>query len=493
MSFNTWCIKALFILRRFRMAKINVPLKRSTSAGVTAEGAPAKKTNALQRLKRLVMSCLLWEDEFYVDGEDIGQQIVKAVKDVKPEEAMNVAIEARTAGNLRHAPLLIASAMEVSPKHHEFVSRTLQGIIQRVDELTEFLAVLTKVSGKPAKKMSFQVKKGLGNAFKKFNEYALAKYNRDGAFKLRDVLFLTHPKPKDKDQDKLWKKLIGGFCSSCWKPIDVSDKAKKEGIKPCKCANKEEAKLAIPDTWEVELSAGKDKGTTFTRLLKEEKLGALALLRNLRNMQQAGVEDKLIRTAIKGMDGRRVLPFRYIAAARYAPNLEDVLEEAMFKSISALPKLKGSTIVLVDVSGSMDAVMSAKSDMHRVDAACGLAMICREICEEAKIFSFSNQTIQIAPRHGFALKEAILKSQGHGGTDLGLAVREANRIGFDRLIVITDEQSQTAVGNPKDAVGYMINVASNRNGVGYGGNWVHIDGFSESIISYISAFETIED
>lgn len=467
------------------MAKINVPLSRSVRK-YTAEGAPAVKINALQQLRRLVMSCMLWEDEFYVDGKKISEQIVEAVEKVKPEQAMEIAIEARSKMNLRHAPLLIVKAMASSKKHRHLVAETLSKVIQRTDELTEMLAIYWK-DGKC--KIANQMKKGLAKAFTKFDEYSLAKYNRDGAIKLRDVLFLSHAKPKDAEQDKVWKKLIGGFCGKCWKPISVS---KKSLDKPCKCKVKEEAKLEIPDTWEVELSAGKDKKEVFTRLIQEKKLKSLALLRNLRNMQQAGVENKLVRSAIKEMDTRRILPFRYIAAARYAPTLEDVLEEAMFKGSADLPRLKGTTVVLVDVSGSMDEAMSSKSDMHRVDAACGLAMICREICEEVKIFSFSNQTVAIPPRRGFALKEAILKSQGHGGTDLGSAVTHANTIGFDRLIVITDEQSQSRVPEPKGGVGYMINVASNQNGVGYGGNWVHLDGFSESIIGYISEYETVE-
>ena len=263
-------------------------------------------------------------------------------------------------------------------------------------------------------------------------------------------------------------------------------------MKACKCKNQKEAKLETPDTWEVELSAGKDKGKVFRRLIEEDKLGALALLRNLRNMHQANVPNNLIRDAIKNMDTKRILPFRFIAAARYAPSLEDVLEEAMFKNTSELPTLKGKTVVLVDVSGSMNSSMSAKSDMLRIDAACGLAMVCREICEEAKIYSFSNQIVSVAPRRGFALKEAIFSSQMHGGTDLGSAINYLNsNVMYDRIIVITDEQSHTHVNGPKGAVGYMINVSCEKNGIGYG-KWVHLDGFSESIIRFISEYESVE-
>jgi hypothetical protein len=78
-------------------------------------------------------------------------------------------------------------------------------------------------------------------------------------------------------------------------------------------------KLTTPDTWEVELSASGDKLASWTRLLAEDKLGALALLRNLRNMMEAGVDDAAIRKALTALKPERVLPFRFIAAARYAP------------------------------------------------------------------------------------------------------------------------------------------------------------------------------
>jgi hypothetical protein len=58
----------------------------------------------------------------------------------------------------------------------------------------------------------------------------------------------------------------------------------------------------------------------------------------------------------------------------------------------------------------------------------------------------------------------------------------------DRLIVITDEQSHDRVPVPKHGRGYVVNVASYRNGVGYGA-WTHIDGWSEAIIEYIRSVE----
>jgi hypothetical protein len=300
-----------------------------------------------------------------------------------------------------------------------------------------------------------QVKKGLAKAFAKFDAYQLAKYDRDGPVRLRDVLFITHAKPANADQAKIWKRLVDGT-------------------------------LASPDTWEVQLSGGADKKQTFERLIAEKKLGALALLRNLRGMLTAGVAKKTIANALDDMRTDRVLPYRFIASARYAPDFEPELEKAMLRTIAGHEKVGGATRLLIDVSGSMGAAMSARSEMTRLDAACGLAVLAREICDDVEIFTFSNDVKKVPPRRGFALRDAIVQSQPHGGTELGRAVKEVDQKGV-RLIVLTDEQAHDEVPAPKGN-GYMINVASYRNGVG-AGEWQRIDGFSEAIIDWIIARE----
>lgn len=234
--------------------------------------------------------------------------------------------------------------------------------------------------------------------------------------------------------------------------------------------------LATPDTWEVALSAGADKKSTWERLIRENQLGALALLRNLRNMREANVDQSLVTQALTSMKTERVLPFRFISAARHAPDLEPVLEAAMFRCLNGAERLTGRTCLLVDVSGSMDAPISSKSDLQRVDAACGLSMLLREVCDDVVVRTFSNQLAHVPPRRGFALRDAVLNSQPHGGTQMGAAIR-ATEQGFDRVIVITDEQSADTIPNPPWKHAYMINVASYKNGVGYG-PWTNISGWS---------------
>jgi 60 kDa SS-A/Ro ribonucleoprotein len=424
----------------------------------THEGAPAAAITPEQALRRSVLACMLWENEFYESGVTIADRIRELVPQVEPARVAALAVEARSSMKLRHAPLLLVREMARHATHRALVAQSLTSIIQRADELAEFVAIYWSGGRAP---LSAQVKKGLAASFTRFDEYALAKYDRAGAVSLRDVLFLSHAKPVDAEQAALWKRLIAG-------------------------------ELATPDTWEVALSTGQgdNKRATWERLLSERKLGALALLRNLRNMKDAQVDERLVLDALAAMKTDRVLPFRFLAAARHAPQWEEPLESAIVRSIAGRDKLPGHTVLLVDVSGSMNVPLSRRSEMQRTDAAYGLAILLRELAEKVSIYTFSNEARLVPPRRGFALRDAMEASQPHSGTYLGKAldaVNEAKHAPYDRIIVITDEQSHDRISAPR-GTGYVINVASARNGVGYG-PWVHIDGWSEAVLEYIREAE----
>jgi 60 kDa SS-A/Ro ribonucleoprotein len=447
--------------------KTNVASKKALL--YSHEGAVAVFVDSVAQLRRSVMSCLLWEDQFYEDGQSIATRIQDEVREVLKgkdgaDKLVEIACEARTQMKLRHVPLLLLVALirQGTKATRAVVADAIARVVQRPDEMGELVSLYWREDGKVKKQpLTVQMKKGLAAAFQKFDAYTLAKYNSDGAaIKLRDVLFMVHSKPKDEEQAALWKKL--------------ADKV-----------------LESPDTWEVALSGGADKKEAFTRLIAEKKLGALALLRNLRNMQQAGVEIGLIREGLRTMKTERVLPFRFITAARYAPALEPELEQSMLKCLEGHDKLAGKTVLVVDVSGSMDSQISRKSELKRNDAACALAMLLREICEDVRIIAFSNSAKLVPARRGFALRDAILHSMPHGSTNTETALQLAAHEGYDRIVVFTDEQSHQNIGGPvKDTKGYFINVASYQNGVGYK-QWIHVDGFSESVVDYIAAYEKL--
>src|SRR6185369_8285181 len=198
------------------MARLNI-MKLSNLIGPrTHEGATAKTVSAELQLRRSVLACLLWENQFYEDGVEIASRIAELVPKVDAAKVAALAVEAREQMKLRHAPLLLAREMARHSTHRALVAETLEQVIQRADELSEFLAIYWATGRQP---LSAQVKKGLAAAFRKFDAYALAKYNRENPVKLRDVLFLSHAKPRNEAQAEVWKQLVDG-------------------------------ELAVPDTWE---------------------------------------------------------------------------------------------------------------------------------------------------------------------------------------------------------------------------------------------------
>ncbi len=436
------------------MASVNKSINKKTE--LTHGGTPVLAYSAKEQLERAVMCCFLWEDQFYEDGVDISKRMEDLVGKVQPKDVYDIAIRARQEG-LRHVPLFIAVNMLKHPEHKKLVSQLLPQIIMRADELTEFLALYWE-SGKTP--IANQAKKGLAKAFTKFDEYALGKYNRDGKVKLKDVLFLTHPKAESPEQQELWNKLVNDT-------------------------------LATPDTWEVALSAGRDKKETFERLINEKKLGGLALIRNLRNMQEAGVDKTLIKTAISNMKVGMIEPFRFIAAARHASDFEKDLEGALFRRCAEYPKSNLRVAIMCDESGSMhgpSAKLSSKSDMDRKDASRSLAMIAREIFSDVDIYVFHDTEYKVRPRNGFALYDE-LGTHGSGGTNLIQSINNVQKkADYDLIIVITDEQATDgwnakALSDPH-RFGYVINVGSYKNGITHG-KWTGISGFSEGVIKYI--------
>lgn len=413
----------------------------------------------IEQLKRSVMACFLWEDTFYEDGVSIADRIRAAAVKCAPEEVAMLAVTARSVHNLRHAPLLLLDVLtRTGAGKPGLVSGAIENTIQRADELAEFMSIYVGKREWKDWSLSGQTKKGLAAAFRKFDAYQIGKYDRGGKFRLRDVLFLSHAKPLNDEQKAVWEKLIANTLES-------------------------------PDTWEVALSGGADKKETFERLLKEGKLGYMAVLRNLRNMAEAGCDVGLVNTAIRARKGaQRVLPFRYVAAVNAAPQFAKALGEAMLAGLEGMPDLGGRTVVCIDTSGSMSSPLSAKSQMKRVDAAATLASMVKG---DVRLIQFGSTAKEIPFYRGLAGIDAIRSREGHcgHGTNIGEAVTLANSLKPDRLILITDEQSHDNVPAPTAGKAYTINTATYQNGIGYRNGWIHIDGFSEGVIKYIHASE----
>ena len=186
------------------MARLNLLNARGLC---THEGAPALHISNELQLQRSVLACALLEKQFCEDAVEIAGRIAELVPKVEAERVAALAVEAREQMKLRRAPLLLVREMARHKTHRGLVAKTLERVIQRADDLCEFVAIYWKDGRVP---LSGQVKKALAAAFPKFDEYQLANCDHSGPIKLRDVLFLCHAKPRDDAQAGVWRKLIWG-------------------------------------------------------------------------------------------------------------------------------------------------------------------------------------------------------------------------------------------------------------------------------------------
>ena len=207
-------------------------------------------------LRRSVLSCLLWEDEFYEDGQSIAARITAAAEKVTPPVLAALAIEAREVFNLRHVPLLLLEVLSRTGKGDKLVADTVARVIQRADELGELVALHHKLGAK--KMLPAQMRKGLARAFAKFDAYALAKYDRDTAVKLRDVLRLVRPTPQDAEQSALWKgvkdRTLAGAGHLGGRALG---RRRQEGRRSSACLRERQARLPRPAAQPAQHGAGR--------------------------------------------------------------------------------------------------------------------------------------------------------------------------------------------------------------------------------------------
>lgn len=465
--------------------RINTVTKRPSQK--THEGAKASRLTPAQQLRRSVMSCLLWEDSFYEDGQSIADRIKANALAVSPQELAQIAIEARQKFHLRHVPLLLLKQLAVSARGIPGLTRnTTQAVIQRPDEMTELLALYGSKKGVP-----HGILKGLRQAALNFDAFQLRKWNRPGAWKLRDAAFVAHISFPDQERAQLMANIAN---KTYFPEMTKGGYAVKEAL-----GLEGEPHLDMPETWEALIAAaGSDKAKRraiwsdlLKRAIKREQggLGYMALLRNLRNFTDDGVSSELVKAAIEARTGaRHVLPFRYLQASKVTPQYHRALDTALRASIRYLEPLDGTTAVCVDCSGSMSVLISGFSQVSRLEVAAALAGC---INGDVRLIAFGATAKEVAPVEGLGCHSVLAHSGVGHSTNAHLAVDLANKMdGIKRTIVITDEQVTQSLPKARSKLAYVINVAAYKNGINYH-DYTHIDGFSASTIDYIRESETI--
>jgi hypothetical protein len=360
--------------------KFNIFTKKEN--GVTNyEGAKAYALTPELELYSAVVTAGL-SDTFYEKADTRLARIQDLMLKNDPEFVAKLAIYARTEMYMRSIPMVLAVELAKLNSGNGLVAKTVNGVVKRADEITEILAYYQMANGrtgvKKLNKLSKQVQKGLSESFNRFDEYQFAKYNREADIKLRDALFIVHPKAKDEAQQAVFNRIAAN-------------------------------ELAVPYTWETELSAlgqlkyesEKAKAAAFKakweELIDSNKVGYMALMRNLRNILEAKVSVAHVRKVCDYLSNEtavansKQLPFRFLAAYREVKLLSsefvtmvlNALEDAVVASVKNLKGFDEETRVLIacDVSGSMQKPVSAKSKVLLFDIGLMLGMLMQSKCK----------------------------------------------------------------------------------------------------------------
>ncbi|GAB3573734.1 TROVE domain-containing protein [Hymenobacter daeguensis] len=419
---------------------------RNTAPTVNHEGAPAFTLTPQVELYAAVATAAL-SDQFYETADTRLARLRDLVAKNDPVFVAQLAVYARESLNLRSVPLVLAVELARLHRGDSLVSRLVARVVQRPDEITELLAFYAQANGRRGTKvlnrLSKQLQKGLALSFNRFDGYQLAKYDRAGAVRLRDALFLVHPNAKDAAQQALFDQLVRG-------------------------------ELPTPYTWETELSAvgqgtyatGADRQTavrqTWETLVGSGKLGYMALLRNLRNILEANVSAATMEKVCDTLADRfavarsKQLPFRFLAAYREVKALPSghvagvlaALETAMAHSAVNLRGFGPDTRVVLacDVSGSMQQPISARSKVLLYDVGLALSMLLQSRCQNVITGLFGNIWKRISLPRGPVLRnvDELYQREGEVGysTNGHLVVQELllRREVVDKVMIFTDCQ-----------------------------------------------------
>jgi len=429
------------------MSKFNKTTKQKTITKNYEEAKAYKLTPELELYSVVVTSTL--NPKFYEPTEtgNVLPRLMALMKKVSPEFIAKLAVYAREKMYLRTIPLVLVVKLAKIHKGDSLVSKLVERIIQRADEITEILAYYQKYHNrtdiKKLNKLSKQIQKGIARAFNKFDEYQFAKYNRATEVRLRDALFLSHAKPKDEKQAELFKKIT-------------------------------ENTLEVPYTWEVELSKlGQQKFETdeekekafkgeWEELIDSGKIGYMALLRNLRNILNVSVSQKHLARVCSYLSNpeavkkSKQLPFRYLAAYRelkensslYTSMVLDALEEAIKVSAENIKGYDYNTSVLIacDVSGSMETPISPRSKIQNYDIGLILGMLLQSRCKAviSGIFGDIWKVIQLPKTNILHNADELHRREGEVGysTNGWKVIRylNENKIKIDKVMIFTDCQ-----------------------------------------------------
>ena len=420
--------------------------KKGANTTVNYEGEVAYKLTPKMELYTLVCTASL-QKKFYTDENEAIERLRTLLPKVPVEFSAKLAVYAREQMYLRSIPLVIAVEL-LKLERSKLTEDLIERVIQRADEIPEILSyfqLANKREGtKKLNKLPNALKKGVARAFYKFDAYQFAKYNKDTEVKLRDAMFLCHPKPI-REKEELFKQIA-------------------------------DDKLPIPYTWETELSKGdgRSKKEKWQELIASKKVGYMAQLRNLRNLLEENIDniqDVLDNLADKENVWRsKQLPFRFFSAykavadvgAFKASAVLECLEAAIQCSVVNIKGFDANTNVLIacDMSGSMTQMLSPKSSIHYYDIGLVLGMLLQNRCKSVitGIFGEDWKVVQLPRTNILANTHKLSNMEGEVGhsTNGYKAIRwlTDNQKIADKVFIFTDCQLWDSDGSFGYGYGY---------------------------------------
>jgi hypothetical protein len=459
---------------------------------VTHEGGDGFTRTPRTELFLACTSSFITEDSFYEAGDDRVQRVRELVRTVTLEEGgLEWLLDFVTwlrgpEANIRTAAIVVAAetvrarveaTLTTDGTGSTYPRKIVAAALQRADEPGEMLAYWTSRYGKP---IPNSLKRGIADATTQlYTEYSTLKYDTSKAsVRFGDVVALCRPQPPT-DKAVLFRRLIerrhpdwrdggGQALGERGIPDSLAVFRARRALESVPVDQRRGLLIEDPPgvakrlqdagaSWEYMagwLSDGQGMDAAAWEAVIPQ-MGYMALLRNLRNFDEAGVSDEVAeRIAAKLADPDEVarsrqLPFRFLSAYEAAPSdrWKVALGKALRHATKNLPELDGSTLVMVDTSASMENRVSSKSKRSYVEVAAlfGIALTFRNIGKVGLYMFASHAAKHNVTAGGSVLNEmrkltARIGEVGHG-TEIESSTMQAFGTGYDRVIIISDMQS----------------------------------------------------
>lgn len=502
---------------------------RTTTPARTHEGGGGYEMGLITELLLLMSSDFAGEPTFYERPSDRLRRLKETIRAATVHDPHAVAAMlpwVRTQGNMRSVAVVAAceyahailDEVQGTGRDYPPIRQVVASACARPDEPAEVLGYWWTFYGR---KLPMGVKRGIADAATAlYNERAVLKYNGSNRpIRFQDIITLTHPTPQAEWQDRLFKYLLDDRYQDDGAPspegLPTLTRARTLDQTPVEARREVLRRLldqgedlgAAGYTWERLagwLPGGMD-AEAWEAIIPN--MGYMATLRNLQNFEQAGigkeaqrvVEDRL--TDPEQVARSRQLPFRFWSAYKFSGTTRFgyALDQALEILMNA-PILRGRTLVMVDVSGSMDAPMSGKSKLMRWEAGAVFAAGLRG--SGVDVWAYGTNTKQVstevsALRTVQNVKALVDSGEVGHGTNTWPSVQRAYR-GHDRVVVFTDGQDHPSrVGAnvlPTSVAVYVWDLAGySTTNIQVGGNRHLMGGLSDKSFGLIKMLERGHD